>query len=286
MSRSFPSLDLIPAFCAVMRHGSLSGAARSLQTSQPTVRRHIEGLEDTLGQPLFTRAANGLTPTPMAHTLLPRAQAVMAEAAALQRAASGGEAELSGSVRITCSRVVASHVMPHALLALRQSAPKITIELAATDVAENLLHRAADIAVRFSPPQQLALVAKRLPDVEIGLFATAQVAALSPDFVALPFVTDESDDQIRDWLHGAGITPPRQTVLRCDDALAQIGHIAAGVGVGACQVKLATRLGLQRILPQLKYQMHGWLVVHEDQAQIPRIRHIFDHLTTTLPHLM
>jgi DNA-binding transcriptional LysR family regulator len=42
MSAPFPSLDLIPTFCAVMEQGSLSGAARALNVAQPTVRRHIE----------------------------------------------------------------------------------------------------------------------------------------------------------------------------------------------------------------------------------------------------
>lgn len=286
MSTRLPSLEHIPAFCAVMEHGSLSGAARALRTSQPTVRRHIEALEAALGQPLFSRANNGLTPQPLAHTLLPRARAVLDEAAALQRAASVKGTDLSGTVRITCSRVVASHVMPRALLSLHQSAPDLSVELAATDIAENLLHRAADIAVRFAPPQQQALVAKRLPNVEIGLFATKEIAAQSPDFAALPFISDDSNDQIRDWLEANGIPLPQHTVLRCDDPLAQIGHIVAGLGVGVCQVKLAARLGLRRILPQVKHHMPGWLVVHEDQAQIPRIRHVFDHLQTALPRLM
>ena len=211
---------------------------------------------------------------------------MLSEASALARAASARADELSGTVRLTCSRVVAAHVMPQVLLILRASAPGITIELAATDHAENLLHRAADIAIRFAPPQQLALVAQRLPDVELGLFATKAFAQQGDDLTELPFISDDTNDQILGWLKDAGIEAPGQTVLRCDDALAQINHLAAGLGVGACQVKLAQRLGLQRVLPQLTYPMPGWLVVHEDQAQIARIRHVFDHLKTTLPKLM
>ncbi|HSG54649.1 MAG TPA: LysR family transcriptional regulator, partial [Paracoccaceae bacterium] len=66
-----PSLDLIRAFRAVMEQGSLSAAARVLLLSQPTVRRQIETLETQVGARLFTRASNGLSPTPMALDLLP-----------------------------------------------------------------------------------------------------------------------------------------------------------------------------------------------------------------------
>lgn len=269
-----------------MQHGSLSSAARVLKLAQPTVRRHIEAMEDALGQPLFTRAPNGLTPLPLAHHLLPRAQAVLDEAQALARAASGAQDALAGTVRITCSRVVATHVMPHALVELRKATPGITIELAATDRSEDLLHRAADIAVRFAPPQQLALIAARLPDVEIGLFAFPGLFAQDADITTLPFIMDDTSDQMAQWLATAGISPPQNIVLRCDGPLAQIGHITAGLGAGACQVKLAQRLGLQRLHPKLRYPMPGWLVVHEDQAQIARIRCVFDHLKTALPKLM
>ena len=94
---SSPSLDLIPAFHAVMTHGSLSAAARALRLAQPTVRRQVEALEGELGTQLFTRSANGLTPTAMARTLLPLAVSVIEEAAALGRVASAEADALEGT---------------------------------------------------------------------------------------------------------------------------------------------------------------------------------------------
>lgn len=288
MSNLLRSLDHIPAFHAVMTHGSLSAAARALRMAQPTVRRHIEALEAELNTQLFSRAANGLTPTAMAMTLMPMAQSVLQEAAALHRTASAEHNALDGVVRLTSSRVVAAHVLPSALSQIATDAPGIKFELAATDIAENLARRAADIAIRFTQPRQQALIAVALPAVEVGLFAAPSFAPVV-NFEALtntPFIADDQEDIILPGLAAAGLPALQNIVLRCDDPLSQIAHIQAGLGVGLVQVKLARRLGLHRIVSQVRHDMPAWLVVHEDQAQIARIRFVFDHLKTALPHLM
>jgi DNA-binding transcriptional LysR family regulator len=281
---SSPSLDLIPSFHAVMTHGSLSAAARALRLAQPTVRRQIEALEGELGTQLFTRSANGLTPTAMARTLLPLAVSVIEEAAALGRVASAEADALEGTVRITTSRVVAGHILPALIRDMRTQAPGLRFEVAATDHAEDLTHRAADIAIRFTAPRQQALIASRLPDCEVGLFA-APGLPLSDGQDALhdmPFIADDREDLILPGLAAAGLPAPRNVVLRCDDPLAQITAIAAEVGVGFCQVKLAQRLGLRRVLPDLRHLMPVWLVVHEDQARIARIAFVFAALKRDL----
>ena len=50
-------------FLAVLQEGSLSGASRTLNITQPTAGRHIAGLETALGQALFTRSQTGLLAT-------------------------------------------------------------------------------------------------------------------------------------------------------------------------------------------------------------------------------
>lgn len=285
MNAPFSSLDLIPSFHAVMTTGSLSAAARRLRLSQPTVRRHIEALETELQTQLFTRATNGLTPTDMARTLMPAAVAVLNEAAALARVASGGTEGLEGVVRITCSRVLATHVMPFALNEMQATSPGLRFELIGSDSTEDLLRRAADIAVRFVTPAQQALVARAMPGVEIGFFAAPGLATQGA-LADMPFIADDRENVILPAMAAAGMEAMRNVVLRVDDPVAQIAHIAAGLGVGLCQVKTARRLGLRRVMPQFAHVIPCWLVMHEDQSRIRRIRHVFDHLKARLPDLM
>lgn len=57
------SLDLYRIFCAVVRTGNMSAAARELYISQPAVSMSIRQLEDRMGSPLLVRTAKGVYPT-------------------------------------------------------------------------------------------------------------------------------------------------------------------------------------------------------------------------------
>ena len=59
----------LEAFAAVMRSGSMTGAATDLSVSQPAISRHIRELEAATGLRLFDRAGNRLSPTDAAHAL-------------------------------------------------------------------------------------------------------------------------------------------------------------------------------------------------------------------------
>jgi len=50
MTRRVPNWDELRTFVEVARDGSLSGAARRLGLTQPTVGRHIDALEAALGR--------------------------------------------------------------------------------------------------------------------------------------------------------------------------------------------------------------------------------------------
>ena len=57
--------SLVQSFLAALDQGSLLGAARALNASQPTIGRHIAELESQLGVVLFERTGRGLLPTAM-----------------------------------------------------------------------------------------------------------------------------------------------------------------------------------------------------------------------------
>ena len=63
------SLNALLVLEVAVRHASLSRAAQELGLSQPAVSRHIATLEDRLGQPLFHRNNNRITPTESATRL-------------------------------------------------------------------------------------------------------------------------------------------------------------------------------------------------------------------------
>lgn len=161
-------------FLAVLQEGSLSGASRTLNITQPTAGRHIAGLEAALGQALFTRSQTGLLATDAALALRVHAEAMANTARALARTAanfSRDRTDLRGVVRVAASEVVGAEVLPPLIARLRQACPNIVIELMLSNRFQDLLHREADIAVRMVAPQQEQLIARRLGRIELGLHA-------------------------------------------------------------------------------------------------------------------
>ena len=146
--------ELYRSFLGVVREGSLSGAARALGSTQPTVGRHIAALEASLGFTLFTRSQAGLLPTEAALELRAYAEVMDSNAAALKRAAEGHGQGVAGTVRVSASEVVGVETLPPIVARLRQQHPQLKLELVLTNRVQDLLRREADIAIRMAEPKQ------------------------------------------------------------------------------------------------------------------------------------
>jgi DNA-binding transcriptional LysR family regulator len=291
MTGTDPSWELYRSFLAVAREGSLSGAARRLHLTQPTLGRHIQTLEDASGVALFTRSSSGLAPTAVALDLVPAAEAMEAAAAALVRAASGAADDARGVVRLTASEMMGGEVLPAMLARFRAAHPGIVLELALTNRTEDLLRRDADIAVRMARPRQEALVARRIGTVGIGLYAHRRYLAMH----GTPRSLDELlrhqligfDRDTTSWNSVGGPAPgiTRESfAFRCDSDLAQLAALRAGLGIGGCQHGIARReRQLAPVLPrELALSLEMWLAMHEDLRASRRVRLLFDHLAGEL----
>jgi DNA-binding transcriptional LysR family regulator len=286
-----PSWDELRTFVEVSRDGSLSGAARRLGLTQPTVGRHIDALEAALGLTLFTRSPRGLTPTPAALALEPHVEAMATAAAALGRAASGEAAADRGAVRVTASDVIGCEVLPPILAAFHAAHPGIAIELALSNRTADLARGDADIAVRMVRPTQSGLVARRIGASRIGLYAHRDYLARFGEPRSLADLASHcviGFDRDNSSFRGAGDfarTLTRETFgFRCDNDLAQLAALRAGAGVGGCQENIARRMPeLVAVLPNaFYYALEVWLVMHEDLKATRRVRLLFDHLAVGL----
>ena len=130
---------LARSFLATLDSGSLLGAARALQSSQPTIGRHIAELESQLGVALFERTGRGLKPLAMAFKLAESARAMEAGAHQLQRSATSANEAVRGTVRITASQPVACVLLPPLLAKMRLALPDVQVELVSSNEVSNLL---------------------------------------------------------------------------------------------------------------------------------------------------
>lgn len=283
--------ELYRSFLGVLQEGSLSGAARALGITQPTVGRHVSALEDSLGLTLFTRSQSGLLPTEAALGLRPYAEEMRSTADALRRAAASQGDGVKGTVRVSASEVVGVEVLPPIVARLRQAHPQLTVELVMTNRVQDLLQREADIAVRMTQPRQELLIARRVGVVALGFFAHRDYLSRhnAPKTVAdLQQHSLIGFDAETPFLRSARKTLPQWSreafSIRTDSDVGHLALIRAGCGIGVCQVALAKRNAeLVRVLPsRFELKLGTWVTMHEDLRTSPRCRVTFDALVKGL----
>jgi len=284
------SWELYRSFLAVLTEGSLSGAARALGIAQPTVGRHVAALERSLGTALFTRSQTGLLPTDAALPLRTYAEAMSNSVAALERAASSHGTGVRGVVRVTASEVIGVEVLPRIVARLREQHPDLQVELELSNRMQDLLQREADIAVRMTRPTQALLIARRIGHVGLGAHASKEYVKRHgvPDTTAdLEHHALIGFDQPTAFIRAAGKSFPvfqrEAFAMRANSDLAQLALIRSGAGIGICQVAIARRDGLVRVLRrQFSLQLDTWIAMHEDLRDSPRCRVTFDALVAGL----
>lgn len=276
---------------AVLEQGSLSGAARLLGLTQPTVGRQIEALEQQLGTSLFVRSQAGLSPTAAAQALRPYAEALRATESALLRTVAFEAESVHGSVRITASEIMAVEVLPPLLAKLRRAWPDLVPELVVSNQMQDLLKRDADIAVRMSVPMQEALIAKRIGNVGLGLYASQDYLAhygMPADLASLAqhhlIGFDQGSPFVRSLAEKFPFWDRAKFALRTDNDLAHLAAIRCGYGIGVCQTNLArANPGLIQLLPQaFAMSLPVWLVMHEDLRGSMRYKIAFEQLALML----
>jgi DNA-binding transcriptional LysR family regulator len=291
MAKIEPDWQLYRSFLAVMREGSLSGAARSLGMTQPSLGRHIRELEETLGVSLFARSQQGLAPTDLAHELVPHAQAMASASAALRRAATTKQDAIAGVVRVTASEMIGVEVLPPMLAEFRQRHPGIVIELSLSNQSEDLLRRDADIAIRMVRPTQGALVARLVGKIALGFYAHRRYLKANGHPKALADLAnhaligfDHETPYIRS-MRPAGLPYTREHfALRTDSDHAALAAVRAGYGIGICQVGIAGRdpALIHLLADQFALSMDTWVVMHEDLRRSARTRALYDYFCVAL----
>lgn len=115
---------------AAAEEGSVTGAARRLNVSQPSVSAAIAQLEERFGLTLFVRHhAQGLSPTPAGRRLVVEARNLLAHAEEVRRDALGLGEGLSGELQVGCFITFAPLVMPGLLRTFGERHPDIRIRL-------------------------------------------------------------------------------------------------------------------------------------------------------------
>ena len=279
------------AFLATAETGSLSGAARKLGLTQPTVGRQVSALEEELEVALFERTARSMTITDAGRDLLADARAMGEAANRIALRAQGRAHTLDGTVRITASDMMSAYVLPDTLLRLRTLAPRLRVDVIASNDIRDILKREADIAIRHVRPEQPDLIARSIGDAPAHLYASkAYIAARGrpeciSDLQNHDFISMGDDALYLDAMHQRGIPVRAENLCLSSTSGITIWELVRkGFGIFPMSEDIARQFDdVEAVLPDVtNMSLPVWLVTHRDLHTSRRIRLVFDSLAEML----
>jgi DNA-binding transcriptional LysR family regulator len=164
--------DDVRIFLAVARAGQFLGAARRLELNHATVSRRIAALEEALRAKLFRRLTTGSELTPAGTRYLDIAERMEADMIAARSTLAGEGDDISGTVRIGAPDGFGVAFLAKHLGSLTAAHRELTIQLVPVPRSFSLSRREADIAITVERPTEGRLVASKLVDYSLGLYAS------------------------------------------------------------------------------------------------------------------
>jgi DNA-binding transcriptional LysR family regulator len=272
---------------AVVREGTLSGAARRLGVTHSTVFRRLGAIEEQIGARLFERFRDGYVPTPAGETAAEAAARLEDEVLTLERKLSGQDLRPSGVVRITTTDTLGTILMRH-LPAMRAVHPEIQFEVAISNAMANLTRREAEIAVRPTPEPPEILVGRRLAEISHAIYGSRTYLSRHEEKELSAHDWIGLDDALASTVIGRWIRENlRAACITCRvDALPALRDATlAGLGLALLPCYLGdAEPGLRRLTKKTMTEPRStlWLLTHEDLRRTARIRATLDFLAKAL----
>lgn len=272
--------DDVRIFLAVARAGQILGAARRLGINHATVSRRVAALEADLKVRLFRRLTTGSELTPAGARFLEVAERMEAEMIAARADLAADGDEVSGTVRIGAPDGFGVAYLAPRLGALTSQYRDLSVQLVPVPRSFSLSRREADIAITVDRPSEGRLVAGKLVDYTLGLYASKHYAAehglpaRAEDLTAhglVGYVADLVIDPALDY--APEFSPDWNARFSVSSALGQVEAVRAGAGIGILHSFIARdHDDLIRVDAIPSIRRAYWLVYHESVRPLRRIQ--------------
>ncbi len=278
--------DDLRIFLAVARSGQMLGAAKRLGVNHATVARRLTALEDSLNTRLVERGTTGCSLTEAGERLLPAAERMEAELLAASSGLSGTHPGISGTVRIGAPDGFGVTYLAPRLARLTRAHPGLTIQLVPMPRSFSLSRREADIAVTIERPEHGRLVAAKLVDYALGLYASTEYLARrgAPRTLA-DLAEHDLVGSVEDLIYSpalnyaADFTRNWTSRFEIASALGQTEAVRAGAGIGILHAFIARNdANLRPVLPEVQVKRAYWMVTHESSRPLRHIAAVQDFL--------
>lgn len=296
------SIDLnqVRVFVRVVEAGSFTAAAAALRLPKSSVSRRVAALEDALGTRLLQRTTRRLSLTDAGRRYFQLARQALAGLEEAAAELSDLRHEPRGTVRVT-SADFGEGPFAAVITAFTERHPLIHVDLTITGRRVNLIEEGFDLAIRAGFLEDSTLVARRVMQSELKLFASP--AYLARHGTPRRFA-DLTQHQCLLYRTAGGILPWRLTGPRGRETVRVSGPITtddmgflgrlvvAGAGIGMLpDTTLAdAQVASGALVPLLPaYVMKGGAiyVLSPPLRHIPtRVALLREHLITELPRAL
>ncbi len=242
-------LGTIAIFCKAAELGSFTAAARALALTPAAVSRSVGRLEERLGNKLFRRTTRSMQLTDDGRLYFEQCRSALAQIDDAQRSITGQQAQARGLLRISVPGTYAHTRLLPRLPAFRALYPDVELDINISTRNIDFVDEGYDVAIRQGTPPDSRLVARKLEDARIGVYASPQYlrARGTPQTLAdlqgshsaqqhtlLPFVL-VSTGRAMPWLFMQDGQPvelqPHSSVQVSEDPLGAVVLARAGMGL-------------------------------------------------------
>ncbi|MCA3220673.1 MAG: LysR family transcriptional regulator [Burkholderiales bacterium] len=175
MSRVFDPIQLgsIEQFCRAAELLSFRAAAEALGLTPAAVSRSIARLEARLGVRLFVRTTRRINLTADGRLYYEQCRQALAQIEEAERALTGRQSTPRGLLRMSLPTTYGHYRVLPLLPRFRAKYPDVQIEVSLSNRNIDFVEEGYDLAVRLDAPPDTRLVARKLEDATLGVFASS-----------------------------------------------------------------------------------------------------------------
>jgi DNA-binding transcriptional LysR family regulator len=282
--------DDLRYFLAVSRTNSFVAAATRLHVTHSTVSRRISSLEASLETQLFLRTEKGCHLTPAGEALLPYAEQVETTSMNLVEHIHGKDSQLSGTIRIGAPDGLGNCFLATHLGQFQERHPNLEVELIAVPHYYSLTKREIDILITITKPISSNIVARKITDYRLGLFASQKYLSQRDEILAGKDLSGHHlIDYIEDLLYDENLrflnelAPGQKAKFHISTLVGQMNAIVAGAGIGVVPYFMAhAEPTLVPVIPELHAKRSFWLQVNPESRQLARVRATIDFIVSQI----
>lgn len=268
-------------FRAIAETLNLTRAADRLRTTQSTVSKYLDRLEQRLGTVLATRSQAGVVLTDAGRILADHVATMDRTAAAATQAVSQRDRAAAGKVSIVCPDAMATYILAPALAGFQRAFPSIRIEVR-TKADPNV---APDLSIQFKETKRMEDVAIPLGWLHYVAFASRgyldlfnEPAALTDAFQHKVVIHLDHLEQMERWR--AKVKPLQEMldpVLTTDSGMFYARSVLNGAGVAAMPTYFARHEPDLVMLDTGEYAcVRFWLVFDRENGERARVREVIE----------